>query len=319
MIQFLIYVLTIVGIYGLLSLSLSLQFGQTGLANFGLVAFFMLGAYLSSIMTTLLGWPIVLGFVVACIGGGLLGVLMALPIGNLRQDYWAMVTLAAGELLRIIFLNTNLGSPYVGASFGVTNIPGPFRNVLSPDGFAYFYLGLVVVCVIVAYLLVVWVCRSPFGRVLKSVRESDEVAKALGKDVRRARIGSMAIGGVIAGAAGSLFAHFIGFINPTYFLPLETFLVWAMVILGGSGNHLGALLGAVIIEFIYNATRFLDVSTEFASTVAALRMVLIGVLIIVVILYLPRGLAPERRRRYASRRPARTPPPTPRERHVAGS
>lgn len=319
MIQFLIYVLTIVGIYGLLSLSLSLQFGQTGLANFGQVGFFMLGAYLSSIVTTLLGWPIPLGFALACVGGGVLGLLMALPIGDLRQDYWAMVTLAAAELLRVIFLNTNLGSPYVGASFGVTNIPGPFRNTLSSAGFAYFYLGLVVVCVVLAYLLVAWVCRSPYGRVLKSVRETDEVAQALGKDVRGSRIGSMVIGGAIAGAAGSLFAHFIGFINPTYFLPLETFLVWAMVILGGSGNHLGALVGTVIIELIYNSTRFINVGTEFASTVAALRMVLIGVLIIVVILYLPRGLVPERRRRYAGRRPTHTLPPTSRERHAAES
>lgn len=305
MTAFAVYVLTIVGIYGLMSLSLSLQYGQTGLVNLGQIGFFMVGAYASSVVTTLLGWPIIVGFVVAIVAGAAFGVLMALPIGDLRQDYWAIVTLAAAELARVVFLNTTFGSPYVGASYGVTGIPSPLRGYFTSATYGYFYLGLVAVCLLVAYLVVVWVSRSPFGRVLKAIRAGDEVAMALGKDVRRARIWSMAIGGAIAGAGGSLFAHFIGFIDPTYFLPLETFLVWAMVILGGSGNHLGALAGTLIIEILYNATRFLGFGSEYASLVASLRMVLIGVLIIVVILYLPRGLVPERRRRYTNRDSAR--------------
>ncbi len=309
MTAFLVYILTIVGIYGLMSLSLSLQYGQTGLVNFGQVGFFMAGAYLSSIVTTLLGWPVILGLVVAAIGGGLFGVLMALPIGDLRQDYWAIVTLAAAELLRVILLNTNLKGQYVGASYGISNIPAPLREHFTSAGYGYFYLAIVAVCVVVAYLVVMWVSRSPFGRVLKAVRETDEVAMALGKDVSRARIWSLAIGGVIAGVGGSLYAHFIGFIDPNFFRPLETFLVWAMVILGGPGNHLGALVGALVIELIYNSTRFLNLGADWAPTVASLRMVLIGVLILVVILYLPRGLVPERRRRY--RYGGSPPDPTP--------
>src|SRR3546814_10527011 len=158
--------------------------------------------------------------------------------------------------MRVVLLNTTFGSPYVGASYGVTGVPSPLRDDFTTATYCYFYLGLVVVCLISAYLVVVWVSRSPFGRTLKSIRAGDEVAMALGKDVRYARIGSMAIGGAIAGAGGSLFAHFIGFIDPTYFLPLETFLVWAMVILCGSGNHLGAPAGTFVIEILYNATRF---------------------------------------------------------------
>jgi branched-chain amino acid transport system permease protein len=298
MISFALYVLTIVGIYGLMSLSLSLQYGQTGLVNLGQVGFFMAGAYASSVVTTLLGWPIIVGFVFAIIAGAIFGILMALPIGNLRQDYWAIVTLAAAELVRVALLNTTFGSPYVGASYGITGVPSPLRDDFSSASYGYFYLGLVVACLVIAYLVVMWVSRSPFGRVLKSIRTGDEVAMALGKDVRRARIWTMAIGGAIAGAGGSLFAHFVGFIDPTYFLPLETFLVWAMVILGGSGNHFGALVGTLVIEVLYNATRFLGFGSEYASLVASLRMVVIGLLIIVVILYLPRGLVPERRRRY---------------------
>lgn len=302
MIDFLVYLLTIVGIYGLISLSLSFQYGQTGLVNFGQVAFFMVGAYASSIATAIMGWSVGVGFVLAIISGGLLGALMALPIGDLRQDYWAIATLAAAELIRIIFLNTNLGSDYVGASYGISNIPAPFRELIPTASYGYFYLFLVALCVAAAYLLITWLDRSPFGRVLKGIRESDEVARALGKDVRQARIGSLVIGGILAAAGGSLYAHFVGFIDPRFFMPLETFLIWAMVIMGGPGNNLGALAGTLVVEVIYNATRFIAVPAEYSATIAALRMVLIGVLIILVILYLPRGLVPERKRVY--RRPA---------------
>uniref|UniRef100_UPI003341936B branched-chain amino acid ABC transporter permease n=1 Tax=Castellaniella defragrans TaxID=75697 RepID=UPI003341936B len=304
MIDFLVYLLTIVGIYGLISLSLSFQYGQTGLVNFGQVAFFMVGAYLSSIATAIMGWPMGIGFVLALAGGGLLGALMALPIGDLRQDYWAIATLAAAELIRIIFLNTNLGSDYVGASYGISSIPAPLRDVIPAAQYGYFYLALVLLCVAVAYLLVTWLDRSPFGRVLKGIRESDEVARALGKDVRRARISALVVGGILAAAGGSLYAHFVGFIDPRFFMPLETFLIWAMVIMGGPGNNLGALAGTLVIELIYNSTRFIDFPPEFSATLAALRMVLIGVLIILVILYLPRGLVPERKRLYRKPSPA---------------
>lgn len=292
---FLVYLLTMMGIYGIMSLSLSLQYGQTGLVNFGQVGFFMVGAYASATLTVVLGWPIIAGAVAGVVLAAIFGVLMALPVGNLRADYWAIATLVGAELLRVIFLNTTFGSPYVGASFGVAGIPSPLINTIPENLYGYFYLGVVLVCVCVCYAIVIWACRSPFGRVLKSLREGDdEVAQALGKEVRRARVSSMAVGGAIGGLSGVLFAHFIGFISPAYFLPLETFLIWAMVILGGSGNHLGALAGAVIIQGIYNGTRFLDLPPEFA----ALRMVLIGLLIILVILYMPKGLIPERRRRY---------------------
>ncbi|HLQ86281.1 MAG TPA: branched-chain amino acid ABC transporter permease [Salinisphaeraceae bacterium] len=302
MTAFVVYLLTIAGIYGIMSLSLSLQYGQTGLVNFGQIGLFMVGAYASAALTVVAGWPIILGAIAGVAAAALFGVLMALPIGDLRQDYWAIATLAAAELIRVVFLNATLGDPYVGASYGVSGIPSPLLELIPDGSYGWFYLALVGLCAAGCYGVVIWACRSPFGRVLKSLREGgDEVAQALGKEVRRARISAMALGGAIAGLGGVLFAHYIGYIDPTYFLPLETFLVWAMVILGGSGNHLGALGGALIIQIINNGTRFLNLPDQFA----ALRMVLIGVLIILVILYMPKGLIPERRRRYGGRNAAR--------------
>ncbi len=224
---------------------------------------------------------------------------MALPTANLQQDYWAISTLAGAEIVRLVFLNTPLGGPYVGEAFGVSGIPRPLRELFTSGGYNLFYMGLVLTCLALCYLLVTWLARMPFGRTLKAMREGDEVPLALGKNVRSLRIRAMAVGGGLGGLAGALFAHYNAYIAPEYFLPLETFIVWSMVILGGAGNFLGALVGTFIIQAIYNSTRFLaGLLAIDASVLGPLRMIFIGVLIILVIIYMPRGLLPERRRRY---------------------
>jgi branched-chain amino acid transport system permease protein len=303
MIEFLIYLITIAAIWGILSLSLNLQYGLTGLVNLGHVGFFMLGAYISTILVVLAGLPIGVGMVAGIAAAALFGVLMALPTANLQQDYWAISTLAAAEIIRLIFLNTPLGGPYVGEAFGVSGIPRPLRDLFTSTGYNLFYLGLVLTCLAVSYLLVVWLARTPFGRTLKAMREGDEVPLALGKRVSSFRVRAMAVGGALGGLAGALFAHYNAYIAPEYFLPLETFIIWAMVILGGAGNFLGALVGTFIIQAIYNSSRFLDDWLAIdASVLGPLRMIFIGVLIILVIIYMPKGLLPERRRRYDTRR-----------------
>jgi branched-chain amino acid transport system permease protein len=302
---FIIYLLTMSGIWGILSLSLNVQYGMAGLINLGHVAFFMIGAYVSTILVMLCHMPMLVGLAGGMLMAGLCGILFALPTANLREDYWAISTLAFAEVVRLFFLNQPLDGPYVGASFGVSGIPQPWREFFSTSGYNLFYLALVLSCLLLAFLFVSWLSRQPFGRTLKAIREGDEIPLALGKKVNSYRIRAMAIGGLLAGAAGSLFAHYNAFIAPEYFLPLETFLVWAMIILGGSGNHLGALVGTVLIQALYNSTRFLDdVLPIDASVLGSLRMVAIGILIIGVIIYLPQGLLPEKKRCYENTYPA---------------
>ena len=299
MIDFFIYLVTMVGIWGILSLSLNLQYGTTGLLNLGQVVFFMLGAYLSTILVVIAGLPIGVGMLGGIVVAALFGALIALPTANLRQDYWAISTLAAAEIVRLVFLNTQLGSPYVGESFGVSGIPRPLRAWFSGAAYDAFYMVLVLVLLALTFILVTWLVRTPFGRTLKAVREGDEVPLALGKRVSSFRIRVMALGGALGGLAGALFAHYNAYIAPEYFLPLETFIIWSMVILGGAGNYFGALVGTVIIQTIYNSTRFLDDWLAIdAAVIGPLRMIFIAVLIILVILYMPNGLVPERRRRY---------------------
>ena len=302
--EFLVYLVTIAGIWGILSLSLNLQYGIAGLVNLGHIVFFMLGAYTSTILVVIVGWPIWLGIPAGAVAAALFGMLMALPAANLREDYWAISTLAAAEIVRVIFLNTSLGGPYVGQAFGVSGIPRPLRDWFESQGYSIadynlFYMVLVLACLAGAYVLVTYLAGTPFGRALKALREGDEVPLALGKSVASLRIRVMAIGGGLGGFAGAMFAHYNGYIAPEYFLPVETFIIWAMVILGGAGNFLGALVGTVIVQVIYNSTRYLAPLLNIdAQVLAPLRMIVISLLIIGVILFVQKGILPERRRRY---------------------
>ena len=305
MTDFLIYLVTMVGIWGILSVSLNLQYGVTGLVNLGHVVFFMLGAYISTILVMLAGWPIGLGMLGGIAAAALFGALIAVPTAHLQQDYWAISTLAAAEIVRLVFLNTRLGGPYVGEAFGVSGIPRPLRDLFATrSGYDLFYMALVLACLALAFALAAWVTRMPFGRTLKALREGDEVPLALGKDVGSFRVRAMALGGGLGGLAGALFAHYNAYIAPDYFLPLETFIVWAMVILGGPGSFVGVLVGTAVIQTIHSSTRFVaDWLAMDATVVGSLRMIFIAALILLVILYMPNGLVPERRRRYGSRPP----------------
>lgn len=303
MIDFLVYIATMVAIWGILALSLNVQYGIAGLVNLGHVVFFLIGAYSSAILVLLLGLPFVVGFAGAVVLAALFGALMALPTAHLQQDYWAISTLAAAEIVRIVMLNTQLGGPYTGGAYGIDGIPRPLRELVDSGGaYGWLYLGIAAIALLVCYLFVQWLTRTPFGRALKAIREGDDVPLALGKDARSLRIRGMAVGGALGGLAGALFAHYNTFIEPRYFMPLETFIIWAMVILGGAGNFRGAIVGAVIIQALYNGTRFLGNEVDFipADVMAAMRMVIIGLLVVGVILFMPQGLFPEPRRRYGS-------------------
>jgi len=246
----------------------------------------------------------VVGMAAGAVTAALFGMLMALPAANLKEDYWAISTLAAAEIVRVVFLNTRLGGPYVGAAFGVSGVPRPLRAWFDAHGYSIadynlFYMILVLVCLAGAYALVTYLAAAPIGRTLKAMREGDEVPLALGKAVGGLRVRVMAIGGALAGLAGALFAHYNAFVAPEYFLPVETFIVWSMVILGGPGNFLGALAGTVIIEALYNSTRFIAPLINIdAQVLGPLRMIAISALIILVVMFMPNGLVPERRRRY---------------------
>jgi ABC-type branched-subunit amino acid transport system permease subunit len=295
-VNFLIYLLTMIGIYSLLAISLNFQVGFTGLINFGQVAFFCIGAYTSSLLVVKAGAPIVIGFLGGMALSGLLGYLMSIPTKSLKSDYWAIATLASGEVVRLVALNEDW---LTAGPFGVMSIPQPLGWLFSRDTYPFFYLLLVIACVVIAYFFLSLLTNSPFGRNLKTIRDEEELCLSLGKDTQKLKLQAMVVAGMVAGLAGALFAFYITYISPENFKPIETFLMWAMIIVGGRGNHLGAIVGAVVIQLFNVSTRFIGGYVPFSSDfMAALRMVIIGLLIILFLLYRPEGLAKERKRLY---------------------
>jgi branched-chain amino acid transport system permease protein len=245
-------------------------------------------------------------FIVGLFGGmavaALFGYVIAIPTADLKEDYWAIVTLAAAEIVRIFFLNEDWVAgpdPYIGGAFGIGGIPQPLRSWFSAHTYPFFYLALVLVCLFATYIIINTLTASPFGRVIKSIREGDNLPQALGKDVKKFRLKVMALGGGFGGVAGCLWAHFHGFVSPEQFMPLETFIVWAMVIVGGKANNKGAIFGAVVIVIFYNCTRFLkDYIPIEEVTLASLRMVAIGILIVMAMLFMKEGLVKEKKTLY---------------------
>jgi len=295
-VNFLIYLLIMIGIYALLALSLNFQVGFTGLINFGQVAFFAVGAYTSCLLVCKAGIPIVLGFLCGMILSGLFGYLISIPTRSLKADYWAIVTLAGGEIVRLIAVNEGW---LTEGSFGVMRIPQPLKHLLSKGTYPLFYLVLVAACVVFMYFVLRLLINSPFGRNLKAIRDAEELCLSLGKNTRKLKMEAMIVAGAVAGLAGALFAHYITYISPENFQPIETFLMWAMIIVGGRGNHAGAILGAVVIQVFNVSTRFIVRYVPLGpDVVAPLRMVIIGLLIVAFLLFKPEGLVKEKKKIY---------------------
>ena len=289
------YFATMMGIYGILALSLNFQYGHSGLVNFGVVGFFATGAYVSALVT-LAGSPFFVGLILAGMGGGLLGFLVALPTSKLSIHYWAITTLGIGEIIRLIANNEEW---LTKGPFGLVNIPQPASEMIPTAVYPIFYLILVLAILLITFIIIRLMVDSPFGRVLKAIREEDDLALAMGKPVFHFKVKAMTVGAFFAGIAGALHAHYITYISPIDFMPLITFLIWGMVIVGGRGNNAGALVGTAIIVIFFNSTRYLKDYLPFSGqTVASLRMVAIGLLIILVVLYRSEGLVKEKKKSF---------------------
>lgn len=298
-INFIIYLLIMIGIYSLLAMSLNFQVGFAGLINFGQVAFFCIGAYTSSLLVLKAETPIVVGFLGGMVLSGLFGYLISIPTKSLKTDYWAIATLAGGEVIRLIALNEQW---LTEGAFGVMSIPQPLRWLFSRDSYSIyylFYLLFVVACVGIIFFVLSLLTNSPFGRDIKAIKDEEDLCLSLGKNTRKIKLQAMIVAGMIAGLAGAMFAHYITYISPENFRPIETFLMWAMIIVGGRGNHLGAILGAVVIQLLNVSTRFIGgyvpIGSEF---IGSLRMAIIGLLIILFVSFRPEGLLKEKKKIY---------------------
>ncbi len=310
-------VLALGAMWAILALGLNVQWGYTGLFNAGVAAFWAIGAYSAALLSTgpspydPLGYPrtfggfdqffpvvagfhtsILVGLMVAILLAAFVAFLIGLPTLRLRADYLAIATLGLAEIIRIFLLGIQ---PVTGGVFGIFNIPKPVplgTVWLTNLGFFAIAASLLLLLLVILQRMM----RSPWGRILKAIREDEDTVIVMGKDTYTLKLQAFVLGAGVMGAAGWVFAHFAARISPDLtFTPLDTFLVWVMVIIGGSGNHKGAALGGFLIfgldALLRRTTRFFPEFLE--ERVFFLRLMIVGALLIVLVLYRPQGILKE--------------------------
>lgn len=301
---YLVSMATYAGFFMILALALNLQWGLTGMVNFGIAGFYALGAYVSGLLSVKAGWPLGITIPMACLAGLIAGALVALLSMRLREDFLAIVTLGVGEMIRLVVLNED---QITEGPRGLRIEAQPFHALVGPENYPLFYLVFVAFFVGITFLICERIRTSPMGRTLRAIREDDVVAGVLGKNVFRHRIQIFAIGGSFMGLAGALYAHYTQNISPEVFMPMIAMFIWMSVIVGGAGNNRGLLMGAGTVIMFLEGTRFIgDVIPWLdAEKMSALRIILIGLLLIVTLRVRQRGLLPEPRFFYHPRKTAR--------------
>ena len=310
-VEFWAFVGVIAGIYTIFALGLQVQFGFTGLMNFGYVAFMAISAYTMAILVVKSGWPLWAASLAAIAAGIGFGLLIGLPSLRLRADYFAITTIAFAEIVRYVALNWTsltggsqgsiaLAGPTEAASFNGSWVEFQTRagDWLSPlvgeEPNENVVMMIIVWVVAVVLLALVWlVMRSPWGRVLKAIREDEEATAALGKPVFFYKLQSLSLGAALGAVAGLFYAFQFSFFSPGDFEPLITFFAWTIVILGGTARIWAVPAGAIVFGVIFAGTRFFDFApfTYFdAPERAYLRLVIIGLILIALMAFRPQGL-----------------------------
>jgi len=288
----LIYILDLVvfiGIFAIVALSLNLEYGFTGLGNFGKVAFFLIGAYTYALLIET-GLSFVLCLIIAALLSGLIGSLISLPALRLREDYLAIVTLAFGEIIRIVVKAEHWIAHGV---WGISVPPAIFWQGASFRMIIVTHIGLIFLCLLICFILVQLLTNSPYGRIIRAIREDEIAAATLGKNRLEYKAQVFMMGSAIAGLGGALFAQYIGYIEPYMFLPMLTFTVWIMVLLGGPANNWGVLLGATLVQLFDRGTKMVKDYLFVPVDPNNLQYILLGILIIFILLYRPGGLLKE--------------------------
>jgi branched-chain amino acid transport system permease protein len=297
MISFLILIGIVICFSAILALALNFQWGLGGMVNFGLTGFYALGAYSSALLMLKAGTnTFVAALGAMAIVAAVCGLVAFVTLRVTEEDYFAIVTLGVGEMLRLVALNEDW---LTKGALGLTGVPRPFGAAIPPQYYQYFLLALAMTLLLATLWFLGRLARSPFGRLVRAVREDDVVAATLGKNVLWVRVRIFAIGGAIIGLAGSLHGFYYQYIDPTQFSNIVIAYAFMAVIAGGRGAHRGAILGAAIVMLLLEGSRFLkDVIPALDSDrLAAIRVIMIGAGLILLLIYRPQGFFREYRLR----------------------
>lgn len=281
--EYLIHILIISGIYIILTLSLNLIVGYTGLAALGHIAFACVGAYTSSLLALNLGVSPWIGLLIGAIQASILGAIVSFPSLRLKGDYLAIATFGLGVIVYSIAKN------WVSFTRGPMGLPGipSFKLFGYEINNVWAYLVLVLIFVVITYFVIRNITKSPFGRILTAVREDEIAAEAMGKNVNKYKLIVFVVGAFFAGIAGSLYAHYISFIDPSSFTIMESIAVLLMVVFGGMASLGGSFIGASVLVIFPELLRFLGMPSSVA---APLRQIIYGLLLIILMIWRPQGL-----------------------------
>jgi branched-chain amino acid transport system permease protein len=296
-------------------LALNLQFGVSGIVNFSFIVFQAAGAYTAAVLsmppdTANGGYQIYVGgfqlpFPIPWIGGAVAGGLLAIPVGlvvlrKLRSDYQAIALLVLSVIANSVITNAR---PFLNGAAGIAQVPGPFSDQVDPLSQTYqlLYVGLTIPTVVLVWIVAARIVNSPFGRTLRAMRDRELAASAIGKNPVQLKMTVFIVGGVIGGLSGAVLVGYITLWAPSVWLYPETIILFAAVIVGGRGNNVGAILGALLVPVGFEeATRLIPPSIGGfvfpPNLIPAVQWVAIGMLIIGFLWFRPEGVRPEPRR-----------------------
>jgi ABC-type branched-subunit amino acid transport system permease subunit len=291
---YLLHICIIIGIYLIITLGLNIQLGSTGLVNFAFAAFFGVGAYTSALLAVNYNFSFWIGILAAIVMSAVFGLLIGSVTLKSTGFYYALVTMAFQIIFHLLVNNLK----FTGGSGGISNIPFPaignysFMSSLNILGItlpfqANFYYLLLVMAILSIYI-VKRLYNSRTGLIWNAIREDEIAAKCQGIDIAKGKLEASAIGAIFGGVAGAIYAHYITFISPESFTFHFSVVLISMVIIGGLDNITGVAIGAILLTIIPEKVRF------FAEA----RMLLYGIIIIVVLVFKPQGLIPEKIRKY---------------------
>ena len=324
MVYYITTLLVYAGVDAIACLGLSQQFGVGGVTNFGFIIFQAAGAYVAGVLSLSsssanggfqhyiggLNLPFPLPWIGAAVIGGLLAVPFASILGRrLRGDFAAVGLLVTAVMFNLLVTNY---TPLFNGAAGLSLVPAPLQSSLNPQsaGYQWGYGVAAIALALLTYWFVTRITNSPYGRTLRAMRDNDVVADSLGKNLRSLRTSSLVIGGAIAGLSGGVLVGFINLWDPQAWGYAETVVLFAAVIIGGLGNHRGAILGAILVPVAFEeATRYIPPVPGNPNLIPALQWVVIGSLILIFLWFRPQGILPEVRRRLATRQPADAPEP----------
>jgi len=278
---YLIHLLILIGIYLILALTLQIALGFSGLLNLGHIAFYCIGAYTSALLASA-GWPWWLCFVSAGLLAMFFGFLLSLPTNKLKGDYLALATLGFSFVIYAIALN------WVGLTRGPLGLPGiPKPEILGINFSSNLsFLILVLFINLLVYLLVRRIVNSPFGKAMQATRDDELAAKVLGKNTFKIKTISLMISAFFAGLAGSLYASYITFIDPSSFTLMQLIPIFCIVIIGGLASLKGTAIACVILVLLPEPLRFIGFPS---SVVGPMRQIIYALLLLLILIYRPKG------------------------------